>query len=187
MATTKKDEKKSTDKKTSTKASTTKKNTNTKKTSTTDKKETAKKPSTKKEDVKTTKPKKNTTKTSSTKKTETKVDVVKEVNVVKNDVKERKKLTKLTVSKFIEQLQSLPQAAEVLICGENIFFLHIEKDKSVVCFDTEDLEDVYIDDIDTSPDDFWEKISKIFMYQMNIKNRKCLKWKIVHRVLSKMI
>lgn len=77
------------------------------------------------------------------------------------DVKERKKLTKLTVSKFIEQLLSLPQAAEVLICGENIFFLHIEKDKSVVCIDTEDLEDVYIEDTDTSSDDFWENRSRL--------------------------
>lgn len=71
------------------------------------------------------------------------------------DVNERKKFRKLTVSKFKEQLQTLPQDAEILICGENTFFLHIEKDKSVVCIDTEDLEDVYIDDKDTSPDDFW--------------------------------
>lgn len=71
------------------------------------------------------------------------------------DVNERKKFKNLTIAEFSEQLQALPQDAKLLICGENMFFLHIEKDKSVVCIDTEDLEDVYIDDKETSPDDFW--------------------------------
>jgi len=71
------------------------------------------------------------------------------------DVKERKKFRNLTIAEFTQQLQALPQAAELLICGEDTFFLHMEKDKSVVCIDTEDLEDVYIDDKNTSPEDFW--------------------------------
>ena len=32
---------------------------------------------------------------------------------------------------------------------------------------------------DIYPQDFMEKISKIFMFQMRIKNKKCLKWKII--------
>ena len=40
---------------------------------------------------------------------------------------------------------------------------------------------------DIYPEDFMEKISKIFMFQMRIKNRNCLKWKILHKVLKKMI
>ena len=40
---------------------------------------------------------------------------------------------------------------------------------------------------DIYPEDFMEKISKIFMFQMRIKNRKYLKWKIVHKVLKEMI
>ena len=40
---------------------------------------------------------------------------------------------------------------------------------------------------DIYPEDFMEKISKIFMYQMRIKNRKCLKWKVLHKVLKEMI
>lgn len=75
------------------------------------------------------------------------------------DVKERKKFRNLTIAEFAQQLQALPQDAQLLICGEDTFFLHIEKDKSVVCIDTEDLEDVYIDDKDTSPDDFWNNRS----------------------------
>ena len=40
---------------------------------------------------------------------------------------------------------------------------------------------------DIYPEDFMEKISKIFMFQMCIKNRKSLKWKIVYKVLKGMI
>ena len=40
---------------------------------------------------------------------------------------------------------------------------------------------------DIYPQDFMEKISKIFMFQMRIKNKKCLKWKIIHKVLKEMI
>ncbi len=75
------------------------------------------------------------------------------------DINERKKFRCLTIAKFTEQLQAVPQDAELLICGENMFFLHIEKNKTVVCIDTEDLEDVYIDDKETSPDDFWNNRS----------------------------
>lgn len=32
-----------------------------------------------------------------------------------------------------------------------------------------------------------EKITKIFMHQMEIKNGKCLKWKVLHKVLKEMI
>lgn len=75
------------------------------------------------------------------------------------DVNERKKFRNLAIAEFTEQLQALPQDAKLLICGEDIFFLHIEKDKSVVCIDTEDLEDVYIDDKGTNPEDFWNNRS----------------------------
>ena len=75
------------------------------------------------------------------------------------DINERKKFRKLAIAEFTEQLQALPQEAKLLICGEDMFFIHIEKDKSVVCIDTEDLEDVYIDDKETSPDDFWNNRS----------------------------
>lgn len=37
------------------------------------------------------------------------------------------------------------------------------------------------------PDDFMERITEIFMYQMEKKNNGKLKWRIVHKVLSKMI
>lgn len=37
------------------------------------------------------------------------------------------------------------------------------------------------------PDDFMERITKIFMYQMEKKHNNSLKWKIVHRLLYKMV
>ena len=37
------------------------------------------------------------------------------------------------------------------------------------------------------PDDFMERITEIFMYQMEKKHKGKLKWKIVHKVLSRMI
>lgn len=40
---------------------------------------------------------------------------------------------------------------------------------------------------DIYPKDFMEKISQIFMYQMRIRNRNSLKWKIINRELSKML
>lgn len=39
---------------------------------------------------------------------------------------------------------------------------------------------------DIYPQDFLEKISQIFIYQMSIHNRNSLKWKIIHKELQKM-
>lgn len=35
--------------------------------------------------------------------------------------------------------------------------------------------------------EFFEKISQIFMYQMEIQNKDSLKWRIIHKELKKMI
>lgn len=37
------------------------------------------------------------------------------------------------------------------------------------------------------PDKFMEKISQIFMYQMQLQNGDSLRWKIIHRELQKMV
>lgn len=37
------------------------------------------------------------------------------------------------------------------------------------------------------PEDFLERITKIFMYQMEKKQKNSLKWKIVHRLLNRMV
>ena len=37
------------------------------------------------------------------------------------------------------------------------------------------------------PDDFMERITEIFMYQMEKKYSNKLKWKAIHRMLEKMI
>lgn len=40
---------------------------------------------------------------------------------------------------------------------------------------------------DIYPKDFFEKISQIFMYQMELQNKDRIQWKIVHKMLNKMI
>ena len=37
------------------------------------------------------------------------------------------------------------------------------------------------------PDDFMERITEIFMYQMEKKSKGKLRWKIVHRILNKIV
>ena len=43
---------------------------------------------------------------------------------------------------------------------ENISSFHVEKDSSIISIDTSDLDDEYIDDPETSPDDYWENHDK---------------------------
>lgn len=40
---------------------------------------------------------------------------------------------------------------------------------------------------DIYPKEFFEKISQIFLYQMQIQNKDSLKWRIIHNELNKMI
>ena len=82
------------------------------------------------------------------------------------------------------------------LCGEFVDFdkFEIEHKVPVSKGGTNDFNNVFCSchvcnaiKQDIYPEDFVEKISKIFMYQMNIKNRKCLKWRIVHSLLCKMV
>lgn len=45
-----------------------------------------------------------------------------------------------TVKDVIEALQKLPQDAQVVICGDDFFYMHVEEDGSVVNLDTNDME-----------------------------------------------
>ena len=40
---------------------------------------------------------------------------------------------------------------------------------------------------DIYPEDFMERISKIFLYQMEKKSGNSIKWKIIHRLLNGMV
>ena len=37
------------------------------------------------------------------------------------------------------------------------------------------------------PDDFMERITEIFLYQLEKKYKSKLKWKIIHKILNKML
>lgn len=59
------------------------------------------------------------------------------------DINKRKQFK--TVGELKEILNDIPDDTQVLICGEDYGWLHIEQDNSVVCLDNEDLECCYED------------------------------------------
>ena len=59
------------------------------------------------------------------------------------DIDKRKNISKMTVEEVINELSKLPSTAKVICCGDECVWLHVEKDGSVVSFDTEDLDDCY--------------------------------------------
>lgn len=76
------------------------------------------------------------------------------------DIKKRKKLVIPTVGDVLEILEKVPRDAQILIGGCSVGYIHIESDDSVVSFDVEDLDEEYIDDPATSPEDYWENRDK---------------------------
>jgi hypothetical protein len=57
------------------------------------------------------------------------------------DIKSRKQFN--NVGDLKRLLAELPNETKVTICGEDCCWLHVEEDKSVICFDCEDLDDCY--------------------------------------------
>ena len=57
------------------------------------------------------------------------------------DINKRKQFK--TVGELREILNDIPDDTQVLICGEDYGWFHIEQDGSVVCLDNEDLECCY--------------------------------------------
>lgn len=81
------------------------------------------------------------------------------------------------------------------LCGEFVDFDSFEIEHRIPLSKggTNDLDNLFcachccnIIKHDIYPQDFWEKISQIFMYQMRIRNKNSLKWKIIHKELQKM-
>lgn len=58
-----------------------------------------------------------------------------------------------TVKDVIEALQQLPQDAQMVICGDDFFYMHVEEDGSVVNLDTED-KDAF--------DDLYQTVGRLF-------------------------
>lgn len=59
------------------------------------------------------------------------------------DINKRKYIKDPTVEDLINELQKLPKCASVSICGANDLYVHISKDDSIICLDTENLQDDY--------------------------------------------
>lgn len=62
------------------------------------------------------------------------------------DINKRKTLKNPTVGDLIKYLSQLPKGAMLLCCGDNYSCIHVEQDGSVVCIDTEDLDECYEED-----------------------------------------
>lgn len=58
-----------------------------------------------------------------------------------------------TVKDVIEALQQLPQDSQMVICGDDFFYMHVEEDGSVVNLDTED-KDAF--------DDLYQAVGRLF-------------------------
>ena len=76
------------------------------------------------------------------------------------DINKRIKILNATVGDVIDELSKLPRNAHFCCCGEDRMYIHVETDNSVVSIDTEDLDEDYVDDPETNPDDYWNSINK---------------------------
>lgn len=64
------------------------------------------------------------------------------------DSKQFQSYSELTVGQLVDILQGLPQDAQIVICGDDYCYIHVESDGSVVILDNNSLEDCY-DDINS--------------------------------------
>ncbi len=65
------------------------------------------------------------------------------------DSKQFQSYSELTVGQLVDILQGLPQDAEIVICGDEYCYIHVESDGSVVNLDNNSLEDCYDDNINS--------------------------------------
>lgn len=77
------------------------------------------------------------------------------------DIKERVLLVKPKVGVLIDILKEMPQDADVVFCGDDCGYIHVERDKSVINIDTEDLDEGYVEDDMTGVEEYWENREKI--------------------------
>ena len=70
------------------------------------------------------------------------------------DINKRKELHNATVKDVMEILEELPEDAQVVFDGDEYGYIHVEKDLSVVSFDSSSLDDDYYYDgqLDEKPD-----------------------------------
>lgn len=59
------------------------------------------------------------------------------------DISKRVLLIKPTVEALIGILSDLPKDAEVMFCGCDCGYLHVNKESTTICIDSEDLDEDY--------------------------------------------
>lgn len=59
------------------------------------------------------------------------------------DIKQLLSFSKITVEQLIDVLTTLPKDAQIVICGDEYCYLHVESDGSVVNIDNEALDECY--------------------------------------------
>ena len=127
------------------------------------------------------------------------VDIIESKVVVKKKAKCKKKKVKPRHRHFTKEMRrSIYEKTQghCYLCGEVIGFksFEVEHKKPISKGGTDNLDNLYpschkCNKIKNNIfyEDFMEKISQIFMYQMKMQNGNSLRWKFVNRELSKMM
>lgn len=63
------------------------------------------------------------------------------------DSKQFQSYSEITVGQLIDILKALPQNSQLVICGDEYCYIHVETDGTVVNLDNNSLDDCYCEDI----------------------------------------
>lgn len=106
------------------------------------------------------------------------------------------KSSKKRYSDNVKKLLYMNANGKCALCGRKLLFEDITIDHKIplACGGADSVENLQICCLEDNqfkgsimPDDFMERITRIFLYQMDQKEGKRLLWKIVHKILNKMI
>lgn len=106
------------------------------------------------------------------------------------------KIKRKRYSDNVKKLLYMNANGKCALCGRKLLFEDITIDHKIplACGGADSVENLQICCLEDNqfkgsilPDDFMERITKIFLYQMDQKEGKRLLWKIVHKILNKMI
>lgn len=61
------------------------------------------------------------------------------------DLSKRECVDKVTAGDVIDLLLKVPRSAQMVVCGAEKFYLHVDTNNTIVCLDTEDLDDDYFE------------------------------------------
>ena len=64
---------------------------------------------------------------------------------MKYDLEKRKYLENPTIGDLVHQLELENQNSQISICGDSNLYIHVNEDNTILCIDTERLDDSYLD------------------------------------------